>query len=63
MDEINDREVSSKFLDDAYKCKPDNLGHLLQQIEYEIQNRNHTDNILLRAKTVVTSKIALINSK
>lgn len=63
MDEIIDREVSSKFLDDAYKCKPDNLGHLLQKIEYEIQNRDHTDNILLRAKTVVTSKIALINSK
>ncbi len=63
MDEIVDREVSSKFLDDAYKCKPDNLGHLLQKIEYEIQNRDHTDNILLRAKTVVTSKIALVNSK
>ncbi|MGB9979510.1 hypothetical protein [Methanobacterium sp.] len=63
MDEIIDREVSSKFLDDAYKCKPDNLGYLLQKIEYEIQNRNHTDNILLRAKTVVTSKIALMNSK
>ncbi|MEN6552531.1 MAG: hypothetical protein ABFC34_06545 [Methanobacterium sp.] len=63
MDEIIDREVSSKFLDDAYKCKPDNLGHLLQKIEYEIQNRDHADSILLRAKTVVTSKIALINSK
>ena len=63
MDEIMDREVSIKFLDDAYKCKPDNLGHLLQKIEYEIQNRHHTDNILLRAKTVVTSKIALANSK
>ena len=63
MDEIIDREISSKFLDDAYKCKPDNLGHLLQKIEYEIQNRDHTDNILLRAKTIVTSKIALVNSK
>jgi hypothetical protein len=63
MDEIIDREISSKFLDDAYKCKPNNLGHLLQKIEYEIQNRDHTDNILLRAKTVVTSKIALVNSK
>jgi len=63
MDELIDREISSKFLDDAYKCKPDNLGHLLQKIEYEIQNRDHTDNILLRAKTVVTSKIALVNSK
>ena len=41
MDEIIDREVSSKFLDDAYKCKPDNLGFLLQKIEYEIQNRDH----------------------
>jgi len=63
MDEINDREISSRFLDDAYKCKPNDLGHLLQKIEYEIQNRNHSDNILLRAKTVVTSKIALMNGK
>ncbi len=63
MDEITDREVSSKFLDNAYKCKPNDLGHLLEKIEYEIQNRNHADNILLRAKTVVTSKIALMNSK
>ncbi|OEC88475.1 MULTISPECIES: hypothetical protein [Methanobacterium] len=63
MDEIIDREVSSKFLDDAYKCKPNNLGFLLQKIEYEIQNRDHADSILLRAKTVVTSKIALMNSK
>jgi hypothetical protein len=63
MDEINDREISSRFLDNAYKCKPNELGHLLQKIEYEIQNRNHSDHILLRAKTVVTSKIALINSK
>ena len=63
MDEISAREISSRFLDDAYKCKPNNLGHLLQEIEYEIQNRNHADSILLRAKTIVTSKIALINSK
>jgi len=63
MDEITDREVSSKFLDNAYKCKPNDLRPLLQKIEYEIQNRNHADNILLRAKTIVTSKMALINSK
>lgn len=63
MDEINCREVSSRFLDDAYKCRPNDLGYLLQQIEYEIQNRNYTDSVLLRAKTIVTSKIALVNSK
>ncbi len=63
MDEISDREISRKFLDDAYKCKPNKLGHLLQKIEYEIKNRSHADNILLRAKTVVTSKMALMNSK
>ncbi len=63
MDEISDREISSKFLNDAYRCKPNDLRHLLQKIEYEIQNRNHADNILLRAKTIVTSKMALINSK
>ncbi|WP_414469102.1 hypothetical protein [Methanobacterium sp. ACI-7] len=56
-DELN------KILKEAYRCKPQNLESLLQKIELEIKNSDHVDNILLRAKTVVTSKIALSNSK
>lgn len=56
-------EKSNKILDDAYKCKPSDLKHLLGKIEDEIKNRENVDNVLLRAKTVVTSKIALMNSK
>lgn len=56
-DELN------KLLNEAYRCKPQNLESLLQKIELEIKNSNNADNILLRAKMIVTSKIALINSK
>ncbi len=63
MNDITDRDISNNFLDEAYKCKPVNLEFLLQKIEFEIKNRGYSDSILLRAKTVVTSKMALINSK
>lgn len=63
MKDINDRDISNNFLDEAYKCKPVNLEPLLQEIEFEIKNRGYSDSILLRAKTIVTSKMALINSK
>ncbi|MGB9937290.1 MAG: hypothetical protein ACPK7O_06180 [Methanobacterium sp.] len=56
-DELNN------ILKEAYRCKPQNLESLLQKIELEIKNSDHVDNILLRAKTVVTSKIALSHSK
>jgi hypothetical protein len=56
-DELN------KLLEEAYVCKPSNLEALLQKIESEIKNSSNVDNILLRAKIVVTSKIASINSK
>jgi hypothetical protein len=61
MDNIND--TSTNFLNAAYKCKPENLESLLLKIETEIKNRDYRDNILLRAKTVVTSKLALQYSK
>lgn len=52
-----------KILEEAYHCKPENLEEFLKKIELEIKNSNNVDNILLRAKTVVTSKIACMNSK
>lgn len=63
MNNINNIDVSASFLNAAYKCKPANLEFLLVKIESEIKNRDYKDNKLLRAKTIVTSKLALYNSK
>lgn len=52
-DELN------KILQEAYRCKPRDLEVMLQKIELEIKNSHNVDNILLRAKMIVTSKIAL----
>ena len=54
---------SHKLLNKAYKCKPADLEHLLEEIEIAIKNSSYSDNILLRAKTVVTSKLALYYCK
>ena len=59
MNDINNTDISNNFLNEAYKCKPADLESLLLKIENEIKNKSYTDNILLRAKTVVTSKLAL----
>lgn len=63
MDNFDDIDIASDFLDAAYKCKPHNLEPLLQKIELKIKNSDHTDKTLLRAKTIVTSKLALYYSK
>jgi len=63
MDYINCRNMSNNLLDEAYRCKPLELKHLLEKIELEIKNRKYSDNILLRAKMIVTSKMVLMNSK
>jgi hypothetical protein len=63
MDNFDNIDIASDFLDAAYKCKPDNLEPLLKKIELKIKNSDHADKVLLRAKTVVTSKLALYYSK
>ena len=63
MNDINNIDVSTSFLNAAYKCKPTDLESLLLKIESEIKNKDYKDNKLLRAKTIVTSKLALYNSK
>lgn len=63
MNSPKTHKESNKLLKEAYKCKPGNLKPLLQKIESEIKNNSNVDNILLRAKLVVTSKIASTNSK
>lgn len=56
-------DTSASFLNAAYKCRPADLESLLLKIENEIKKKDYKDNIILRAKTVVTSKLALQYSK
>ena len=56
-------DISLKLLNDAYKCKPADLEPLLEKIEIAIKNSENNDKTLLRAKTVVTSKLAVLNCK
>lgn len=63
MNDINTNDISNNFLNAAYKCKPADLEALLLKIENEIKNKDYKDNNLLRAKTVVTSKLVLYYSK
>ncbi|MDI6723273.1 MAG: hypothetical protein QMD61_01355 [Methanobacterium sp.] len=63
MDYISNRNISNSLLDEAYRCKHVELKSLLGKIESEINDRGYADRILLRAKMIVTSKMALMNSK
>lgn len=63
MNDFHNNDISTTFLNAAYKCKPSDLESLLFKIEKEIKNKDYKDNILLRAKTIVTSKLALHYSK
>ncbi len=58
---MNDNQVSLSLLEAAYKCKPADLKVLLEKIELAIKNSDSSDNVLFRAKTVVTSKLACHN--
>lgn len=51
------------LLNRAYKCRPTDLESLLEEIELAIKNSDHIDKVLLRAKTVVTSKLAVYSCK
>ena len=59
----NDTNIFNDFLNEAYKCKPQDLEFLLKKIEFEIKNSDHADRTLLRAKMIVTSKLVLYCSK
>lgn len=50
------------IIEEVNHCKDEDLDALLQKIESEIKNSEIKDRILLSAKTMVTSKIALRNS-
>ncbi|MEN4016852.1 MAG: hypothetical protein PQ975_09090 [Methanobacterium sp.] len=51
------------LIDEINNCKIEGLESLLQKIEAEIEKHGGKDRNLLSAKTMVTSKIALKNSK
>ena len=51
------------LLKNAYKCKNTDLESLLEKIELAIKNSSNVDDILLEAKLVVTSKLAVNNYK
>ena len=57
------KNAAQNLLNKAYKCKPSDLESLLKEIELAIKNSEHRDNALLRAKTVVTSKLAVYYCK
>lgn len=51
------------LIDEINNCKVEDLESLLQKIELKIEKHDGKDRSLLSAKTMVTSKIALKNSK
>jgi hypothetical protein len=60
---VKNRNTSNNLLNEAYRCKPADLELLLEKIEIAIKNSENIDKALLRAKTVVTSKLAVNNCK
>lgn len=59
----NTNNKSYNLLNKAYKCRPDDLESLLEEIEFAIKNSDQVDKVLLRAKTVVTSKLVVHSCK
>jgi len=57
------KNKSQNLLNEAYKCKPADLEPLLEKIEKAIQISEYVDEDLLRAKVVVTSKLAAYTCK
>ena len=53
----------NNLIDEINNCKVEDLESLLKKIELEIEKHGGKDRYLLSAKTMVTSKIALKNSK
>lgn len=52
-----DNEKSSELLNRAYNCKLNNFDSLLKEIELEL-NKNKDNETALRAKRVITSRMA-----
>ena len=57
----NDKEYIN-IIEEVNQCKSKDLEALLERIELEIEKSDKKDKILLSAKTMVTSRIAVRNS-
>lgn len=57
---INDKY--NNLIKEVNHCKGEDLEALLQKIESEIEKSDKKDRLLLSAKTMVTSRIAVRNS-
>jgi len=58
----SDAKGYHNFIKEVNHCKGEDLEHLLQKIELEIEKSDKKDKQLLSAKTMVTSRIAVKNS-
>ncbi len=57
-------EITSKeILKEVTRCKPEELENLLKQIETKIGKSVDKDFDLLMAKTMITSRLASMNTK
>ena len=56
--------IDNKYniIEEVNHCKGEDLEALLQKIEAEIKKSDEKDKLLLSAKTMVTSRIAVRNS-
>ena len=63
--QIENKLTSEEILNQASKCKSEELEDLLNQIQTRIEQSNNKpqDRELLRAKTIITSRLASIRSK
>ena len=57
------QKLSKDLLKKASNCKTEELKNLLKLIETTIVKSKETDNDLLMAKTMVTSRLAAIRNK
>ncbi len=56
-------DTTPDLLEEAFRCKPDDLESMLERIELAIKDSELMDKSLLRAKTVVTCKLVGCHSK
>ena len=57
--------TSQELLEQASRCKPEELEGLLNQIQIKLEQTNNKngDYDILRAKTIITSRLASMRSK
>ena len=62
--QIKNQFISEEILDQASKCKSEELEELLNRIQMKLEQNNnkYNDRDLLRAKTIITSRLASIRS-